>query len=49
MYKASALLPNLSLKVGYIANIMQNLSIKKGLVKNARVQIIYLLTNVVKV
>jgi hypothetical protein len=49
MYKASALLPNLLLKVGYIASIMQNLSIEKGLVKNARVQIICLLTNVVEV
>jgi hypothetical protein len=49
MYEVSALLPNLLLKVGYIASIMWNLSIKKGLVKNARVQIICLLTNVVEV
>jgi hypothetical protein len=49
MYEVSALLLNLLLKVGYIASIMQNLSIKKGLVKNARVQIICLLTNVVEV
>jgi hypothetical protein len=49
MYEASAPPPNLSLKVGCIASIMRNLSIEKGLVKNARVQIIRLLTNVVEV
>lgn len=41
--------PNLSLKVGCIANLMRNLCIEKDLVKNARVQVIRLLANVVEI
>jgi hypothetical protein len=39
----------LSLKVCCIASIMRNLSVEKGLVKNARVQVMELLPNVVKI
>jgi hypothetical protein len=39
----------LSLKIGCIASIMRNLSIEKGLVKNARVQVVNLLPNVIEV
>ncbi|KAJ6078405.1 hypothetical protein N7467_008158 [Penicillium canescens] len=38
----------LSLKIGCIASIMRNLSIEKGLVKNARVQVVSLLSNVIE-
>jgi hypothetical protein len=39
----------LSLKIGCIASIMRNLSIEKGLVKNARIQVIRLSDNIVEV
>jgi hypothetical protein len=39
----------LSLKIGCNASIMRNLSIEKGLVKNARVQVVSLLPNVIEV
>jgi len=40
---------DLSLKVGCITTIMRNLSMEKGLVKNARVQVVSVLPNVVQV
>jgi hypothetical protein len=50
MLNESGVLPHtLSLKRSYITSVIRNLYIEKGLVKNVRIQVVNLLSNVVEV